>query len=202
MRILRSRYLMLFLSGCALAGLGWCLQSYVQLVRLEATLVDARARVEAASRTRLALVENLLRDTDRASAGALAQVQVEVGQVRALDQRPDGLDSEQARAAFRQVQTDLSAALESVWSMPWLSRNPSAGAAVSDLRPEIERLSSALERALDDLERRSRSFRDAVNRFPGSLVARIPRREGPPPDAAVGVSDRAAHGRSPASAAR
>ena len=53
----------LLLALGALGALGWGLSVYVGLVRLEARVADACSRAEAASRLRLELVENLLRET-------------------------------------------------------------------------------------------------------------------------------------------
>jgi len=180
MRFPRSRYLGLFLVGCLLAALGWGLQTYIELVRLEASVVDTRDRVETASRVRLELVENLLHDA-RADGGAeaLAGVELAATRVRELALLPAGLESDAGQAEFRSAQRELSSALDVVWDGGAASQDASVELAISDLRPEIQRWSVTLERGLAELDRQLGSFRASAAGFPGSLIAAIPRREGP-----------------------
>ena len=109
MRFPRSKYLGLFLVGCLLAALGWGMQAYVDLVRLEAAVVDARARVETASRIRLELVENLLRDAQAGRrAEALSQVDLAAMRVRDLGLLPAALDAEGCPTDFLAAQEECS----------------------------------------------------------------------------------------------
>ena len=166
--------------GCLLAGLGWTMQAYVDLVRLEASVVDTRARVETAGRIRLELVENLLRDarTGRRTE-ALAQVDLAATRVREQGLLPAGLESDGCTLEFRDAQGQLTAALDAVWDGRTGTQDRSVELTISDLKPEIQRWSAILERGLEQLEKQLESFRSAAAGFPGALIAAIPRREGP-----------------------
>ena len=180
MRFPRSRYLGLFLLGCVLAGLGWSMQAYVDLVRLEASVVDTRARVETASRIRLELVENLLRDAQTGRrTDALTQVDLAAARVREQGLLPADLESDGCPMEFRDAQGRLTAALDAVWDGRWGARDRSVELAISDLKPEIQRWSAALDLGLEELEKQLESFRSSAAGFPGLLIAAIPRREGP-----------------------
>jgi hypothetical protein len=180
MRFPRSKYLGLFLVGCLLAALGWGMQAYVDLVRLEAAVVDARARVETASRIRLELVENLLRDAQAGrGAEALTQVDLAAMRVRDLGLLPAALDAEGCPTEFLAAQDDLTAALDAVWAGGREMGDRTVELAITDLRPEIQRWSATLDRGMDELNEQLQSFRSSAVGFPGSLIAAIPRREGP-----------------------
>jgi hypothetical protein len=180
MQIPRSGYLTLLLAGCVLACLGWALQAYVDLLRMEASVVDTRARVETASRIRLKLVENLLQESrEVAGSGALAQVDRAAARVREVGLLPELLEDLEGQAGFRDAQGELTAALDAVWSSDEPPADPALAIALSDLKPEIVLWSASLERGLAELARRLESFRASTDSFPGSLVVAIPRREGP-----------------------
>jgi len=180
MRFPRSRYLGLFLLGCTLAGLGWSMQVYVDLVRLEASVIDTRARVETASRIRLELVENLLRDgrTGRRT-DALTQVDLAATRVRRQGLLPADLEINGCPVEFRDAQRRLTEALDVVWDGRRGSQDRSVELAIFDLKPEIQRWSATLDRGLEELEIQLDSFRSSAAGFPGALIAAIPRREGP-----------------------
>jgi len=163
--------------GCTLAALGWAMQAYVDLVRLEASVVDTRARVETASRVRLELVENLLLDTRAGRhADALAQVELAATRVSELGLFPGGLENDSGQQEFRNAQSNLTAALEVIWDGGTGKRDLSVEFAISDLKPAIQRWSATLDRGLAELERQLESFRASAGGFPGSLIAAIPRR--------------------------
>lgn len=170
----RLRFLSLGLAFCLVAALGWGTRTYVGLVRLEASVADSCARVETASRIRLELVENLVRGA-RASIGdeGAARLGQATERVREIVITPDTLDDAAGYRAYRLAQADLSAALSATWGERPESLAPSAGAAMNDIRPELERWSSVLEQGLAAMERQLGSYRSTVERFPGSLIAGI-----------------------------
>lgn len=179
MRFPRSKYLGLFLIGCLLAALGWGMQTYVDLVRLEAAVVDTRDRVETASRVRLELVENLLRDARPARrVDTLDQVDRAASRVREMGLMPTALEIDDYPDEFVAAQDDLTTALDAVWEGVSGPRDGNVERAVTDLRPEIQRWSANLDRGLEELREQLQTFHASTVSFPGSWIAAIPRREG------------------------
>jgi LemA protein len=171
-RRLRTLGFSMALAGAA--ALGWAAITYVELVRLEAAVVDSCARVETASRIRLELVENLV-------AGARSTVGEEeaarLGQagdrVREIVITPETLEDPGAYRAYRRAQDELSSELSSVWNRRPVEAGPREGGAIDDLRPDLERWSSLLDQGFDAMEQRVDTYRATLEAFPGSMIAGI-----------------------------
>jgi hypothetical protein len=152
----------LVLAGVVGAGVSW-----LGLVRRQVVLADACERVEAASRQRLALLQNLLADLDAASGSPAALVDELVAAERAVSTTrldPERIWDEELYRAHVEAQAQLGRAIERV-----RASLDGSGPSAAMWRGLDEQLSRQLAR----LDVGRAACRAAVSRFPGSLLAGI-----------------------------
>jgi hypothetical protein len=158
--------------ACVCAG--WGAASYVKLLRLQVGVADACARVEAASRSRIGLVANLVHSSEafdcldpasRAALRAASERAARSSVVPALAVAPDAYDE------FLAAQRDLSATIEEVWSEAGASPGVGSRIVIEDLQSGLERVEALLDESIAALDRSVERYRASSRRFPGSVIA-------------------------------
>ena len=153
--------------------MAWSGLSYLRLVRLQLRVAEACSRVEASSRSRVELVENLIHcseifvclDADRRTALRGVTTRIERSPFV-----PEIAGKSVRYRDFLAAQTELTTTLDRLWS-----DEPAAwdGARLlsEDLRARLDRSSALLEESIAELERSLDSYRTSTTGFPDSLVA-------------------------------
>jgi len=177
------RTLLLTVVALGTTAVAWSGLSYLRLVRLQVRVADACSRVEASSRSRVELVENLIHcsetfvclDADRRTALRGVTTRIERSPFV-----PEIAGKSVRYRDFLAAQTELTTTLDRLWS-----DEPAAwdGARLlsEDLRARLDRSSALLEESIAELERSLDSYRTATTVFPDSLVAGLAGPEPGPP---------------------
>jgi LemA protein len=160
----------------AIAVAGWGMLSYARLVELDQAVVAAGARVEAASRVRIELVENLIesgRAFDCVEDATFAAVEQALRDVRARDAVLSGPSTVGKLPDVRATQSDLGSALKTFCERARAGTDASLAAIVVDLEPRLERWQQAIAKGLDDFEAAAEAYGEEVRAFPGSVVSGV-----------------------------
>jgi len=176
MRILHPvvrRTVLLTVVALGTTALAWSGLSYLRLVRLQVRVADACSRVEASSRSRVELVENLIHcsetfvclDAERRTALRTVTTRIERSPFI------PGIPGDSVRYSdFLAAQAELTTALDGLWSdepAAW----DGARLLAEDLRARLDRSSGLLGESIAELERSLDLYRTTTTRFPDFLVA-------------------------------
>lgn len=159
--------------AASLTGAGWTAAAYVGLVRLHVQWVDSCARVEAAGRAHLALVDNLLHVLPAGAFDSELRDGIRAARRRAgATSFEPAVVEDRARAyAFRSAHGELGRALAGFWE--WAERGNDREVRVElwGLEDRLERAQARLAQALDAVEDSAGAYRVASAGFPAFLVA-------------------------------
>lgn len=164
-------------------ALAWSGVSYLRLVRLQVGVADACSRVEASSRSRIELVENLIHcsetfvclESERRTA-----LRVIITRIDGSSFVPEIAGDSQRYRDFLAAQAELTTTLDGLWPVePAAWDGPRLLS--EDLRARLDRSSALLGESIAELERSLANYRMTTTRFPHSLVAGLAETEPGPP---------------------
>lgn len=166
--------------AAAAAVLAWSGMVYLSLVRHQVEIADACSRVEAASRWRIMLVDNLLQAAQSAGWVHPAELAglVEARQrLAGLALSPQTAQAAEVFGSYLRAQAGLDSSLSRFWSSTRES-GEARGSALDGYASKLTRCEAQFRQGVESLERSVRSYEAIVRRFPGSLVAGFTSLEG------------------------